>query len=185
MIGLTESAPYGSAGGVRDGTRSYSSPTGTPCVDTDDDGLPDEYEEANSADSVSLNVDSMSYGFSAFDWFSNGRNLDATLVGCEDLSCAAEEGSSTATFGTVDRYVYIVPMQTQAGVNFPNFSPTSEIAIIVNNPAGDSAIVVSCTEQGTPEDSATVHARLTAWNRPTTPTAVALRDYLPASWVGC
>lgn len=168
--------------------RSYGTPaTGTPCPDADSDGLPNAYETAVTGSSTALAPDSVANGLPAILWYISGRDLDGSLIGCS--GCSAESGggggSSTATFGAVNRWVYLVNTQSLFGLTMENFSPLSQVRFTVWNPAADSVLVVTCSDQGTPTDSATVHARLVAWARPGISTAAELRDYDPYPDVGC
>jgi hypothetical protein len=92
-----------------------------------------------------------------------------------------------STFGA-GRFVYFVPIQTLFGVRFPDYSPVTEIEYGILNPAEDSMMVVSCTQNvtlGAPSDSATTDARVAAWNRPGINTAVLVRDFTPFTGMAC
>lgn len=174
--------------GQLDTLRSYSAPAaGTGCTDTDSDGLPDlwESEQTGGASTTSIPADSVMNGLPAILWYASGRTMDGALIGC--VGCSAEVGNPVYSFGSVPRYVYFVPMVTMFGVSMPDYSPISDIAYGILNQAGDTMMVVSCTQSTTPVDSATIDARVgsVGWNRPGINTARQVRDFTPFSFMGC
>jgi hypothetical protein len=185
-VDSTDAGDHTSGGGVERVLRGWGATPGTACTDTDNDGLPDAYESANSASTTALAVDDRSYGRPAIEWYLDGRNTDATLVGCEDLSCAAEGGVVSASFGAVSRYAYFVPMTTMFGISFPLYDSIQNIAYGILNPTEDTMMVVSCNaDAGAPADSSTIDGRVVAWNRPGINTATLVRDFTPFTGMGC
>lgn len=166
---------------------TYPAPaSGTAPADSDLDGLPDlwESEQTGGASTTSIAPDSVLNGLPAILWYGSGRTMDGALIGCD--GCSAESGAIAATFGGADRYVYIVPIVTLYGLSlYPDFSPLGTVRLRYTNPAGDTAMVVTCTANGTPSDSATVHARLQAWNLPGVTEAVNIRDAAPFPGMEC
>jgi hypothetical protein len=155
--------------------------------DADGDGLPDAYESSQCGTSTCIpSWGEWVNGRWAGDWYLNGCNLDGTLVGERTTSCGAGSLYVGASFGAVLRYVYFVPMTTSFGVQFPQYDSIQNIAYGILNPSEDSMMVVSCNQDaGTVADSANIHGRVVAWNRPGINTATLVRDFTPFTGMAC
>lgn len=171
--------------------RDLGEPTvGTPPTDTDSDGLPDAYELGQCGTTTCIpGWGEWVNGRWAGDWYLNGCNLDGTLVGDRSTSCGgfalSEDEEIDPTFGAVDRFVYFVPVVTQYGISYPDFSSHLSWRFSARNPAGDTAMIVTCEANGIPADSATVNSRLVAWDLTSLNTALSVRNLAPLPGMEC
>ena len=178
---------------------------GTACTDTDEDGIPDEWELAVSGSTTGVRADSVTTsGYLMIEHYLNGSDPDDAEPWGEGAAPTPPDPEEppppiTQTFGDGSR-VYLVPLAVRGVAwryTLVDSVPVDSVLVEVMGPdttvvpipthsvslrpqGGDQVLVCTPTDLGTPLDSATVHGIMESWfTSPALRTAVYLRDRCP------